>query len=304
MIDRATDASLLRRFAERREEEAFAELVARHAPRVRRVCRRFLHSEHDVEDVAQATFLLLARRAGDVAWRESVGGWVRDAARRLALNARCEIARRGRRETPVSAFRLGDAGALPDPECPLSTFTDEIERRDVRRLIDGAMEELPEKYRAPLTLCYLEGKTNHEAAAALGYPVGSISRRLDRARSLLRKQLVGRGVALALLVAAAAWIVAGPGSDRRRSLTPRPAGVAAVAPSAEDRRELTELFAALKRNDGQGLDRARFDLGVSHAEAEGAEVRLAAIDADLDPPGAADVSRLLATCVRCHGEYR
>lgn len=302
MTDRATDASLLRRFAEGREEDAFAELVARHAPRVRRVCRRFLHSEHDVDDVAQATFLLLARRAGDVAWRDSVGGWVRDAARRLALNARCEIARRGRRETPVSSFRFGDAGALPDPECPLSAFTDDIERRDVRRLIDGAMEELPEKYRAPLALCYLEGKTNHEAAAALGYPVGSISRRLDRARSLLRKQLVGRGVALALLLAVAAWIVAGIGSDRRPSRAFRPVGVATVTPPAEDRLELTELFAALERNDGVGLGRGRLALGVAHAEAQGADVRLAYLDHDR--PRAADVSGLLATCVRCHGELR
>jgi RNA polymerase sigma-70 factor (ECF subfamily) len=303
MTDRATDASLLRRFAEGREEDAFAELVARHAPLVRRVCRRFLQSEHDVEDVAQATFLLLANRAGDVAWRDSVGGWVSDAARRLALHARCEIARRGRRETPVSSFRFGDAGALPDPACPLSTFTDEIERRDVRRLIDGVMEELPEKYRAPLALCYLEGKSNHEAAVALGYPVGSISRRLDRGRSLLRKRLIGRGVALTLLLAAAAWIVAGPGSEESASRAPLTPGVAAVAPTTEDRRELRELFAALERNDGSGLDLARVAFGVAHAESRGAVVRLAALDRDrpLDPTSA---SRLLATCVQCHGEYR
>ncbi len=288
MIDRATDASLLRRFAEGREEDAFAELVARHAPQVRRVCRRFLTSEHDVDDVSQATFLLLATRAGDVAWRASVAGWVCDAARRLALHARAEIARRGRRETPASSFRCGDAGALPDPECPLSTFTEEVDRREVSRIIDGAMRELPEKYRAPLVLCYLEGKTNHEAAAALGYPVGSISRRLDRARSLLRKQLLGRGVALGLLVAASAWIVAGSGSNQAERSRPSP-GFAALAAPAEDRDELRELFAALKRNNGKGLDRDRVARGLGHAKVRGAKIP--------DRPAAA---HLLATCVRCH----
>ncbi len=299
MIERATDASLLRRFAEGREEDAFAELVARHAPRVRRVCRRFLRSEHDVDDVAQATFLLLATRAGDVAWRESVGGWVRDAARRLALHARCEIARRGRRETPASSFRFGDAGALPDPECPLSAFTDEVERRDVRRLIDGAMGELPEKYRDPLVLCYLEGKTNHEAAAALGYPVGSISRRLDRARSLLRKQLIGRGVALGLLVAAAAWIVAGTEPDESAVRARKLPGAAATAAPGRDRDDLRELLAALERNDGKGLNRDRLVLGVAHAEAHGGDALLAMFD--LERPLA---SQLLATCVRCHVAMR
>ena len=293
MSDRATDASLLRRFAEGREEDAFAELVARHAPQVRRVCRRFLRSEHDVDDVAQATFLLLAMRAGDVAWRASVGGWVLDAARRLALHARGDLARRGRRETPASAFQFGDCGALPDPECPLSAFTDEIERRDVRRLIDGAMGELPDKYRDPLVLCYLEGKTNHEAAAALGYPVGSISRRLDRARALLRKRLIGRGVSLALLAAAAAW-AAFESVPRGGRVGSRPLPEAATPlASPSDRDDLRELFEALARKEGGDLDDRRVARGVAHAKAHG-----------VDLPGRPVASKLLATCVRCHVALR
>lgn len=317
MIERATDAILLRRFAEGREEAAFAELVERHGPSVRRVCRRFLRSEHDAEDVFQATFLLLAMKASDIAWRSSVGGWVGDVARRLALHARNDIARRRRRETPASSlagdFRFGDAGALPDLECPLSAFTDEVERRDVRQAIDGALDELPEKYRAPLALCYLEGKTNHEAAAALGYPVGSISRRLDRARSLLRKGLIGRGVAPALLIAAAtAWLAYSMMQPARRlELAPArgTAQVPAVRPDATRSAGLGELLAALERNDGQGLERTRIEAGVLHAGRAAdarergreiaAETRLAARDllAKADGPSA---SRLLATCVRCH----
>ena len=316
MIERATDAILLRRFAERREEAAFAELVERHGPTVRRVCRRFLRSEHDAEDVFQATFLLLALRASDVAWRSSVAGWVGDVARRLALHARSEIARRSRRETSASClpgdFRFGDAGPLPDLECPLSAFTEEVERREVRRAIDGALDDLPEKYRAPLALCYLEGKTNHEAAAALGYPVGSISRRLDRARSLLRKSLIGRGVTLGLVIAATAWVVSSiMQSDRRPDLTAArgTAETPASQPEALRSAELRELLTALERNDGERLNLARIEAGVEHAERaavarEGAwnlasETRLAARDLAARP-GGSGASRLLATCVRCH----
>ncbi len=208
MIERATDAILLKRFAEGREESAFAEIVERHGPSVQRVCRRFLRCEHDVEDVFQATFLTLALRASDVAWRASVGGWVHDVARRLALKARTEAARRRRRETPVSnllpGLHFGESGMLLDPTCPLSRFTDEVEDREVRLAVDGAVEALPPKYRDPVVLCYLEGRTNQEAAARLGYPAGSMSRRLEKARGLLRKRLVGRGVTLALLLTAAA----------------------------------------------------------------------------------------------------
>ncbi|WP_165066051.1 RNA polymerase sigma factor [Paludisphaera rhizosphaerae] len=315
MIERATDAILLRRFAEGREEAAFAELVERHGPGVKRVCRRFLRSEHDAEDVFQATFLLLALRASDVAWRSSVAGWVGDVARRLALHARSEIARRSRRETLASSlpgdFRFGDAGPLPDLECPLSAFTEEIERRDVRQAIDGALDDLPEKYRAPLALCYLEGKTNQEAAAALGYPVGSISRRLDRARSLLRKSLIGRGVTLGLLLAATVWAASFLRSDHRPDLPPTSGTIATAAthPDALRAAGLTELLAALERNDGEGLDRARIEAGVEHADRAAVvreesrnlagATRLAARELAAKPDGSA-ASRLLATCVRCH----
>ncbi|OJV88529.1 MAG: hypothetical protein BGO34_18010 [Bacteroidia bacterium 44-10] len=161
------------------------------------------------------------------------------------------------------------------------------------------MGELPEKYRDPLVLCYLEGKTNHEAAAALGYPVGSISRRLDRARSLLRKQLIGRGVALGLLVAAAAWIVAGTEPDESAVRARKLPGAAATAAPGRDRDDLRELLAALERNDGKGLNRDRLVLGVAHAEAHGGDALLAMFD--LERPLA---SQLLATCVRCHVAMR
>jgi RNA polymerase sigma-70 factor (ECF subfamily) len=323
--DHATDATLLKRFAERREEAAFAELVERHGPIVRRVCRRFLRSEHDVEEVFQATFLVLALRASEVPWHASVGGWVQGVARRLALHARGEIARRGRREVQASSF-LGGPHA---PECPVSAF-DEVERQDVRRAIDTAVEDLPEKYRAPLVLCYLEGLTNHEAARRLGYPVGSISRRLERARGLLRKRLIGCGVTLGLLAGLVA--LGTRAADRQaRRFEPVRNAMALIGPETSHLPDLRELIGPLERmeEDGGGfpdLDRLgrlaeraslaadaslAFDAGPRRDvwRAYAGEMKLAAVELarlDGDAPGRellAGVRRLNATCVQCHTTF-
>jgi len=324
MIDHANDASLLKRFAERREEAAFAELVERHGPVVRRVCRRFLRSEHDVEEVFQATFLVLALRASEVPWHASLGGWVQDVARRLALHARGEIARRGRREVQASSL----FGGPHAPECPVSAF-DEVERQDVREAIDSAVEDLPEKYRAPLVLCYLEGLTNHEAARQLGYPVGSISRRLERARGLLRKRLIGCGVTLGLLVGLVA--LASRAADRQaRRLEPVRDAMALIGPETSHLPDLRELLAPLERKeDGGGsldLDRLgrlaeraalaadssmTFDPGPRRDawRAYAGEMKLAAIELarlDGDASGRewlAGVRRLNTTCVQCHAAF-
>src|SRR3954464_8059685 len=98
MAEFPSDACLLERFVSDREEAAFAALVQRHGPRVERICRRILRNQHDVEDVFQATFLVLARKAAGIAWQESVCPWIEGVARRLALHARSGAARRGGRE--------------------------------------------------------------------------------------------------------------------------------------------------------------------------------------------------------------
>src|SRR3954468_14445574 len=118
MAEHETDATLLERFANRREQDAFAVLVRRHGPRVRAACRRILPSEHDAEDVFQATFLILARKAGRVRWEGSVGGWLCGVARRLSMNARAGSLRRVRRETPVAALVGGGALAIPEATDP------------------------------------------------------------------------------------------------------------------------------------------------------------------------------------------
>jgi RNA polymerase sigma-70 factor (ECF subfamily) len=204
MTEPKSDADLLDRFDTHREESAFEELVDRHGPRVLKICRRLLVSEDDVEDVFQATFFLLARKVGSVSWNESVEGWLCAVAHRLALHARAGNSRRRIRERSITTLgggRLeGAGGSLPDRYHPLCDPFDEIQRRDIHRVLRDALGQLPEKYRAPVVLCYLEGKTNEEAARQLGWPAGSMSRRLERARLLLRLRLVGAGLMLAFCV--------------------------------------------------------------------------------------------------------
>ncbi len=338
MTERVTDAILLKRFAEGREESAFAELVRRHGPLVQRVCRRLLRDERDVEDVFQATFLLLATRAGDVSWQSSVGGWVRDAARRLALRARSDAARRRGREAPASSFGESlnlDEAAAAQPMTPVgSVFADDLERLEASRAIDAAVGELPSKYRDPVVLCYFEGKTNHEAAVQLGYPVGSMSRRLERARGLLRKRLIGCGVSLALalcLISLLSLFANQPNQRHGLELGPIQNAMALFEPAAPGQSDLSELLEALEREEEGAVDLGRVertaDLAAMVADRIAArgpagqaqeaswrgrvgQMRLAALELSRasrtgDRVGLlASARRLNATCVQCHSTYQ
>ena len=144
--DLETDAILLDRFARLRDEAAFGRLVERHGPMVLRACRRVLRCEHDVQDVFQATFLVLAGKAGKVGWGLSVRAWLNSVAIRLALHARARSGRRKIREVSLSVSLTEDHQPSGDPH-------QEIERRELRRVLDEALRQLPEKYRAPVVLC-------------------------------------------------------------------------------------------------------------------------------------------------------
>jgi RNA polymerase sigma factor (sigma-70 family) len=178
-----TDGQLLGRFAAAQDEAAFQALVERHGPLVLGVCRRVLGNVHDAEDAFQATFLLLVRKAGTLGKPELVGNWLYGAACRVALKAKSNAARRRRLDREVSTMGAAGPGAEGDSH-------------DVPAILAEEIERLPEKYRAPVVLCYLEGKTHAEAAKAIGCPPGSISWRLGQARASLRKRLKRHGLAV------------------------------------------------------------------------------------------------------------
>jgi RNA polymerase sigma factor (sigma-70 family) len=189
--DECTDRDLLERFARSRDEGAFAALVRRHGPLVFDVCRRVLGDRHDAEDCFQATFLVLARKAGSVRWEESVRGWLCAVAGRLAREARSRNRRRHNRERPLYD--------VPQPERPA-----ELPCPDLYRVLEEQVDRLPERFRAPLRLCWLHGRTREQAARELGTSVGSVKGRLERGRELLRRRLARRGVVLPAALAGAA----------------------------------------------------------------------------------------------------
>jgi RNA polymerase sigma factor (sigma-70 family) len=180
---RLSDGELLERFTTQHDEAAFEVLVQRHGPLVLRVCRRVLHDAYDAEDAFQATFLVLARKAASIRSHTSVAGWLYGVAYHLAVRARARAAKRRLHERRAGSMRKVDSDTRPVG-------------RELEAVLDEELGRLPEKYRTPLVLCYLEGKTNEQAACELGCPAGSMSSRLARARELLRDRLTGRGVAL------------------------------------------------------------------------------------------------------------
>jgi RNA polymerase sigma factor (sigma-70 family) len=181
--DATTDGQLLERFATLRDEAAFAELVQRHGRLVHNVCLRILRDVHDAEDAFQAVFLVLARKANSIRNRDSVASWLYGVAHRIAVRAKVQ----SRRQSAVPSESVDMA--QPDP-------ANEAAWRELQPLLDRELDSLPEKYKAPLLLCYFEGKSNEEAAQLLHWPSGTVKGRLARARDLLRKRLEQRGLAL------------------------------------------------------------------------------------------------------------
>jgi RNA polymerase sigma factor (sigma-70 family) len=178
-----TDRELLERFVTGRNEMAFAALVERHGGLVLGVCRRVLNHLQDAEDAFQATFLILARKAVSVRWQEEISDWLYAVAYRTALKARSQAARRQGRERPLA-------------DLPAVETTADLAWQELRPALDDEVRRLPEKYRAPLLLCYFHEKTYTEAARILGVAEGTVSSRLARARDRLRRRLVRRGLTL------------------------------------------------------------------------------------------------------------
>ncbi len=201
-----SDAQLLERFASDRDEAAFEMMIARHGPMVLGVCLRVLHSPHDAEDAFQATFLVLARKAGSLWVKGSLASWLYQIAVRIAVQAKTDAARLRRHEQQAAAAQKSERGT-PAPLEP-----------DVVPMLCQEIDRLPEKYRAPVVLCHLEEFTHEAAAEVLRCPVGTVHGRLARARAILRRRLTKRGMALSAGMIAAT--LAGSGSHALAGAVP------------------------------------------------------------------------------------
>lgn len=186
-----SDGQLLRRFALAHDEAAFEALLSRHGAMVLGVSRRVLRNQQDAEDVFQAAFLVLARKATSICKQGSVGSWLHGVAHRLALKVKTEAARRSARQIRCAAQ-------------PSRSDLANMTWQEIEPILDEELRQLADRYRAPLVLCYLEGKTRDEAAQQLGSSVRTVMRRLEQGRELLRGRLVRRGVTMS-----AALITAG-----------------------------------------------------------------------------------------------
>jgi RNA polymerase sigma factor (sigma-70 family) len=176
-----TDAQLLAGFLSESDGGAFEQLVRRHGPMVLRICRDLIADPHDCEDAFQATFLVFVRRAGSIRDGNALGRWLYEVTHRVARRARAQASRRRLRERQV-------------PEMTAASPPNDGDRDELRPLLHAELSRLPEKLRAPLILCYLEGQSYEEAARRLRLPMGTLKNRLERGRELIRTRLTRRGV--------------------------------------------------------------------------------------------------------------
>jgi RNA polymerase sigma factor (sigma-70 family) len=229
------DAHLLRRFSAGGDSAAFEVLVKRHGPLVLGVCRRVLGDWHAAEDAFQNTFALLAQKAGSLRQPEALAPWLYGVAYRTALKARARTARRGACE------RAAATEAAVDP-------VDDLVWRDLRVVLDEAVGGLPEKYRTPVVLHYLQGVSVAEVAGRLGWPRGTVATRLARARERLRRALARRGVALS----AGALAALGGSAASARVPTALLASTIRAAAVAAGRAEIAGVAFSTKAGLAQG----------------------------------------------------
>lgn len=177
-----TDSQLLTRYINEHDEVSFQALVVRHGPMVLRACRRVLSDPHEIEDVFQATFLVLVRKAPKIRDPEALGNWLHGVAYRIAARTRRDKARRCQHERRRAEMQ--PSHGVPDPSWD-----------DLGPAVREELDRLPAAYRVPLTMCYLRGLGHEEAAAELGWPLGTLKTRLVRGRRRLRGRLERRGLA-------------------------------------------------------------------------------------------------------------
>ncbi len=284
------DAQLLARFAASRDEAAFALLVERHGPLVLGVCRRVLGCLQDAEDAFQATFLVLARKAGSIRDPHLLGNWLYGVASRIARKARAGVSKRQMHEKQL-------------PLVPSLQAAPAVLDEGLSPALDEELSRLPEKYRAAVVLCYLEGKTNEEAARLLRWPTGTVKGRLARARDLLRERLVRRGLHASAVVLTTTLLAA------RADARPVPAALAAStvragvgyaggAPPASAAARLADRVTASWRR--ARLLGAVLALAVVTAGAAAWLIGSGAVGREANPRGSGDSSATARPSSGCH----
>jgi RNA polymerase sigma factor (sigma-70 family) len=178
-----SDRQVLERFIAHRDETAFEAILYRHGAMVRNVCKQMLFDPHDVDDAVQAVFLVLVRKAKFIRIEGSLGPWLYAVAGRVAARARAKRRTRWARE-------------CQSRETPEASYSSTEDACEIPRVIHDELGRLPERLRAPLVLCYLEGLTHDLAARQLDCPVGTVRSRLARARILLHRRITRRGITL------------------------------------------------------------------------------------------------------------
>ncbi len=211
-LEGCSDRELVEKALAGRDEAAFQAIVQRHGPMVYRVCWRLLQHPQDAEDAFQATFLVLAQNLRTLRKRASLASWLHGVARRVALKSKTQAAARRRREQQA---------ARPD-----TLPQDGMTWGELRSALESELSQLPEKWRSPLILCYLEGRTQDEAARQLGWSKATLRRRLEQARATLGSRLKARG--LTVPAALSALLL----SDCLASAAPAPGLVASTVETA------------------------------------------------------------------------
>ncbi len=175
-----SDAQLAARALAGPDGSAFEAIVRRHGDLVYRVCWRVLQHPQDTEDAFQATFLVLAQKLRSVRKHASLASWLHGVARRVAVKAKQQAVARRQREAQA-----------PVPE---TAPPEDLTWKELRSALDAELEQMPDRWRLPLILCYLEGRTQDEAARQLGWSTSKLRRHLDRGRAALRQRLARRGI--------------------------------------------------------------------------------------------------------------
>jgi RNA polymerase sigma factor (sigma-70 family) len=187
LLNGVSDGNLLQRFVANRDQTAFAALVQRYGGMVLGVCQKVIGDYHAAQDASQATFMVLARKAGMLDRSTPLGGWLYKVAYHIALRSRGVAAKQ----------RLGEKQAADElPIATTDTGPVDVEQGEVHQVLREELQGLPEKYRAPLTLCYVDGRSHADAAKEIGLPRGSMAKRVGEGLERLRERLLHRGVAL------------------------------------------------------------------------------------------------------------